>query len=142
MSKSYYYLVASLPELTLEDSKLSYTVADFKSEFYPYLSSEDQRLIDLFYLKFDNENLLKLLRDKDATIDTRGNYSLDQLNEAIATIKEGGEMSSKEFPTYLSELIAEYYSENVNSSMLWEDRLAALYFDFAMKCKNKFVASW
>ena len=29
MSK-YYYLVAGLPELTLEDSKLSYTVADFK----------------------------------------------------------------------------------------------------------------
>lgn len=30
MSK-YYYLVAGLPELTLEDSKLSYTVADFKN---------------------------------------------------------------------------------------------------------------
>ncbi len=30
MSK-YYYLVAGLPELTLEDSKLSYTVADFKT---------------------------------------------------------------------------------------------------------------
>ena len=29
MSK-YYYLVAGLPELTLEDSKLSYTVADFR----------------------------------------------------------------------------------------------------------------
>lgn len=29
MSK-YYYLVAGLPELTLEDSKLSYTVADFQ----------------------------------------------------------------------------------------------------------------
>ena len=31
MSK-YYYLVAGLPELTLEDSKQSYTVADFKTE--------------------------------------------------------------------------------------------------------------
>ncbi len=36
MSK-YYYLVAGLPELTLEDSKLSYTVADFKTELYPAL---------------------------------------------------------------------------------------------------------
>ena len=35
MSKYYYYLVAGLPELTLEDSKLSYTVADFKAELYP-----------------------------------------------------------------------------------------------------------
>ncbi len=47
MSK-YYYLVAGLPELTLEDSKLSYTVADFKSELYSALSEEDRRLIDLF----------------------------------------------------------------------------------------------
>ena len=32
MSK-YYYLVAGLPELTLEDSKLSYTVADFRTDY-------------------------------------------------------------------------------------------------------------
>ena len=48
MSK-YYYLVAGLPELTLEDSKLSYTVADFKTEIYSGLSASDQKLIDLFY---------------------------------------------------------------------------------------------
>ena len=90
MSK-YYYLVAGLPELTLEDSKLSYTVADFKTEIYPGLSSSDQKLIDLFYLKFDNANVLKLLKDKDAVIDLRGNFSAAELNEYIATIKEGGE---------------------------------------------------
>ena len=31
MSSKYYYLVAGLPELSLEDSKLSYTVADFRT---------------------------------------------------------------------------------------------------------------
>lgn len=41
MSK-YYYLVAGLPDLALDDSKLSYTVADFKTEFYPYLSDADK----------------------------------------------------------------------------------------------------
>ena len=42
MSSKYYYLVAGLPELSLEDSKLSYTVADFKTEIYPGLSASDQ----------------------------------------------------------------------------------------------------
>ena len=56
MSSKYYYLVAGLPELSLEDSKLSYTVADFKTEIYDGLSASDQKLIDLFYLKFDNAN--------------------------------------------------------------------------------------
>ena len=81
---TYYYLVAGLPDLTLEDSKLSYTVADFKTEFYPHLSPADKRLVDLFYLKHDNANVLKLLRDKDAHLDTCGNYSPDTLAEYIA----------------------------------------------------------
>ena len=94
MSK-YYYLVAGLPELTLEDSKLSYTVADFRTELYPALSEDDKRLIDLFYLKFDNANVLKLLKDKDAAIDPRGNYSAEELTEYISLLKEGGEVSDR-----------------------------------------------
>ena len=95
MSKYYYYLVAGLPELTLEDSKLSYTVADFKAELYPDLSDKDRKLIDLFYLKFDNANVLKLLKDKDAAIDPRGNYSAEELAEFISSLKEGDAMKCK-----------------------------------------------
>ena len=58
---NYYYLVAGLPSVSLDDGKLSYTVENFKSELYPSLSDKDKKLIDLFYLKFDNINLLKLL---------------------------------------------------------------------------------
>ena len=141
MSK-YYYLVAGLPELTLEDSKLSYTVADFKTEIYPGLSSSDQKLIDLFYLKFDNANVLKLLKDKDAVIDLRGNFSAAELNEYIATIKEGGEVSAKEFPSYLSVFISDYFNTPAESAVLHEDHLAALYYEYAMKCGNKFASYW
>ena len=41
----YYYLVAGLPDLSLEDSKLNYTVADFKKEIYPELSAGHQGAI-------------------------------------------------------------------------------------------------
>lgn len=138
----YYYLVAGLPELTLEDSKLSYTVADFKTEIYPSLSSSDQKLIDLFYLKFDNANVLKLLEDKEAGIDKRGNFSQDELNEYIAVIKEGGTVNSKEFPDYLSAFVTDYFTAPAESQGLMEDHLAALYYDYAMKSENKFISSW
>lgn len=141
MSK-YYYLVAGLPELTLDDSKLSYTVADFKTEIYPGLSLSDQKLIELFYLKFDNENLLRLLEDRDANIDLRGNFSQEELNDCIVTIKEGGEISSKEFPSYLSTFISDYFNTSAEDDFLLEDHLAALYYDYAMKSGNKFVSSW
>ena len=142
MSKYYYYLVASLPELTLEDSKLSYTVADFKAELYPDLSDEDKKLIDLFYLKFDNANVLKLLKDKDAAIDLRGNYSAEELVEFISSLKEGDEIADAVFPSYLSTFIFEYFNATAEDDFLYEDRLAALYYEYAMKCKNKFVSSW
>ncbi len=142
MSKYYYYLVAGLPELTLEDSKLSYTVADFKAELYPELSDEDRRLIDLFYLKFDNANVLKLLKDKDAAIDPRGNYSAEELAEFISSLKEGDEIADAAFPSYLSTFISEYFNVTAEDDFLHEDRLAALYYEYAMKCKNKFVSSW
>ena len=142
MSKYYYYLVAGLPELTLEDSKLSYTVADFKAELYPDLSDKDRKLIDLFYLKFDNANVLKLLKDKDATIDPRGNYSAEELAEFISSLKEGDEIADAMFPSYLSTFISEYFNATAEDDFLHEDRLAALYYEYAMKCKNKFVSSW
>lgn len=138
----YYYLVAGLPELTLDDSKLSYTVADFKAEIYPVLSSSDQKLIDLFYLKFDNSNVLKLLEDKEANIDNRGNFSQEELNEYIAVIKEGGTVNSKDFPDYLSTFIIDYLNASEENSVLMEDHLAALYYDYAMKSENKFISSW
>ena len=142
MSKYYYYLVAGLPELTLEDGKLSYTVADFKAELYPDFSDEDRRLIDLFYLKFDNANVLKLLKDKDAAIDSRGNYSAEELAEFISSLKDGDEVADAVFPSYLSTFISEYFNTPAEDDFLHEDRLAALYYAYAMKCRNKFVSSW
>ena len=142
MGSKYYYLIAGLPELSLEDSKLSYTVADFKTEIYSGLSNSDQKLIDLFYLKFDNLNVLELLKDKDAGIDPRGNYSASELIEHISTLKEGGEISPKEFPAYLSTFIIDYLNTPTESMVLHEDHLAALYYEYAMKCENKFISSW
>lgn len=138
----YYYLVAGLPELTLEDSKLSYTVADFRTEIYPELSSSDQKLIDLFYLKFDNQNVLRLLKDKEATIDPRGLFSQEELNEIISVAKEGGEMNSKQVPSYLFDFVFDYVNAPNDNATLLEDSLAALYYEYAMKSSNTFVSSW
>ena len=143
MSK-YYYLVAGLPDLTLEDSKLSYTVADFKAEFYPYLSDADKKLVDLFYLKFDTANVLKLLKDRDAVIDSCGLYSVEDLIGYISMLKAGDELPDRIFPSYLSSFISDYFNQpgGEEGNFLPENRLAGLYYDYAMKSQNKFVSDW
>jgi hypothetical protein len=139
---NYYCLIAGLPDLTLEDSKLNYTVADFRAAFYPVLTDADQKLIDLFYLKFDNANVLKLLKDKDAETGARGNFSAEELTECIAAVREGGAVSPA-FPPYLVTFIANRFGESpAGDPVLPENELAALYYAYGMKSRNAFVASW
>ena len=138
---NYYYLVAGLPSVSLDDGKLSYTVENFKSELYPSLSDKDKKLIDLFYLKFDNINLLKLLRDKDAGIDERGNFSAEELLLLIEAVRQG-DACEKKFPSYLYDFIASYLQNSGEEHFVAEEALAAAYYAYAMKNANKFVSDW
>lgn len=142
----YYYLVTGLPELSLDDNKLNYTVGDFKTEFYPQLSKEDQALVDLYYLKFDNANLLKLLKDREAVIDPRGNYTADQFVAVFKQFDEEGVITSPgSLPPYIIKFIQAYLTQQaagITSDVLVEDWLSGLYFEHAMQCKNDFVSSW
>lgn len=138
---NYYCLVAGLPDLSLEDGKLNYTVANFKSELYPELSDKDKKLIDLFYLKFDNDNLLKLLKDKEAVTNSEGNYSSDELLALIASVREG-DAPDKKYPLYLYEFIAACLALPADELYRAEDMLATYYYAYAMNCGNKFVSAW
>ena len=142
----YYYLVTGLPELSLEDNKLNYTVGDFKTEFYPQLSKEDQVLVDLYYLKFDNANLLKLLKDREAAIDSRGNYTAEQFVAVFKQFDEEGVITSPgSLPSYIIKFTQAYLTQQetgVTTDVLVEAWLAGLYYEYAMQCKNDFVSSW
>ena len=138
---AYYYLVAGLPDISLEDGKLSYTVESFKSEIYPELSRKDQHLLDLLYLKFDNENLLALLRNKDAVIERFGLFTAEELLQVIEAVRDG-DTPDKKYPPYFYYFVKQFFALNPEDLYRADDMLAADYYAYAMKCNNKFVASW
>lgn len=138
---AYYYMVAGLPDISLEDGKLSYTISDFRAESYGDLSAKDQALIDLFYLKYDHADLLSLLKDKDAVTQGKGNFSSEDLLQLIASVKEGEKPDAK-FPSYLYDFIAQYLALPADELYKAENLLASAYYAYAMKSKNPFIASW
>lgn len=138
---AYYYLVAGLPDISLEDGKLSYAISDFRAESYGDLSAKDQALIDLFYLKYDHADLLSLLKDKDAVTQGKGNFSSEDLLQLIASVKEGEKPDAK-FPSYLYDFIAQYLALPADELYKAENLLASAYYAYAMKSKNPFIASW
>lgn len=138
---TYYCLVAGLPDISLDDGKLSYSVSDFKAELYPDLSAQDRKLIDLFYLKFDNTAILKLLKNKDAVIEDKGNFSAEELLQLIEAVREG-DTPDKKYPSYLVNFVSQYLQLLQDELYRADDLLAALYYSYGMSSNNAFIASW
>ena len=106
------------------------------------MSKSDKKLIDLFYLKFDNQNLLTLLKDKEASVDTSlGNYSVDELLSVITSFKEET-APDKKFPPYFYEFAELYLNTPDEERLGMEDKLHGYYYNYAIKCDNLFVSAW
>lgn len=145
MSK-YYCLIAGLPDITLDDSRLTYSVADFRNELSDILTRKDQKLIDLFFLKFDNKNLINQLKNPDSDMDPRGSITYDESHALYQALKEEEAIpKNKHIPSYFIDFFRMYLESEAKgdvATISWEDRLAALYYAYAMKCGNQFVADW
>lgn len=139
----YYYLISGLPELQLDDQKLKLSLAEFKTELSENLSAADQQLLSYFFMQFDNSNLLKVLGNKDAEIDSLGNLDKEQLSEILALFEETDQPKHPAVYPYFKEFIPAYKAEKaLYKGMSWEDQLASVYFDYASSCKNEFVSQW
>ena len=142
MKKNYYYLIAGLPELSLDDSKLGITVREFRDLYYPELADDDRALLDLIYLSYDNANLLSLLKDKEATIAEGGLYTSEELL-AIIEAARAEEAPDRNYPRYMYDFVAQMQSEESAAEGIFpEDRLAQLYYAHAMSQGNVFVERW
>ena len=142
MKKNYYYLIAGLPELSLDDSKLGITVREFRELYYPELADDDRALLDLIYLSYDNANLLTLLKDKEAAIAEGGLYTSEELLGIIEAAR-AEEAPDRRYPRYMYDFVAQMESEESAAEGIFpEDRLAQLYYAHAMSQGNVFVERW
>ena len=142
MKKNYYYLIAGLPELSLDDSKLGITVREFRELYYPDLSDDDRALLDLIYLSYDNANLLTLLKDKEAVVVEGGLYTSEELLGIIEAAR-AEETPDCQYPRYMYDFVAQMESEESAAEAIFpEDRLAQLYYAHAMSQGNAFVERW
>ena len=145
----YYYLIAGLPNIALDDSKLTYSVDEFRTEIEQMLTSHDRKLIDLFYLKYDNENLLVYINGSEKEPDPRGRIAKDEFDAIYKALKDEEKIPKfSHVPPYVAEFIKLHWIEETKDNKVegkaisWEDRLAAMYYAHAMKYGNRFVADW
>lgn len=145
----YYYLISGLPNISLDDGKLAYSVADFWREIEGMLSVRDRRLIRLFYLKYDNKNLLSYITESGQDPDGRGEISEEEVKALYKALKnEEALPKNKHLPPYFKTFCELYLAEErkehkeEGAFVAWEDRLSALYYAYAMECGNRFISDW
>jgi hypothetical protein len=135
MKASYYYLVAGLPDLLLDEGKGPPTMAELAAEMSEHLTDTDRGLLRFVRFSFDNSNVVRLLVDSRRPFDDRGNWGEEELAEAVK--KRDG------LPLYLETFLDEQAAgRSLAPGMSAEDNLAWLYHDEAQACDREFVREW
>ena len=143
MSKQYHYLVAGLPDLFIDDSKLSISTVEYRDMLTESMSGKDMQLIRLFFYEYDNQNVLKNIKNADSAFDKRGNLSETELETAFDMAKEGVTEGAGLIPTYIVQFISAYKSETpIFEGKSWELQLSELYYEFVTSASNDFVSDW
>ncbi|GAP43028.1 hypothetical protein TBC1_111170 [Lentimicrobium saccharophilum] len=132
---NYYYLVAGLPEIALEQGKLQFGTEQLREELMHGLSPADFRLFEMLFLSEDNSNLLSLLLKEDRPLSAKGIYQPEML---AAEIRE-----PKALMNYMQLFIGSFTAENrLYPNLSLQNELTLLYYKEMLEVKNDFMRSW
>jgi len=83
MAKAYHALVAGLPDLVLDETRLSLSRRTFRNDLKDQLTAAHYRQIETLFYVYDNENLLNLLNGGGKEHNPLGNFSMEALEEEV-----------------------------------------------------------
>ena len=143
---NYYCYIAGLPDIQIDNQKSIPDQEEILDELKQILSKGDMALLDLLRLKYDNDNLLKFLANRDAELNPLGKLTSQDWAELIELIDNSDERNPVRDARLLKYML-DFYTTIRNEQSeekidFAEDFLAALYYKYGMQCKNKFVADW
>ncbi|MBB3188614.1 DUF2764 family protein [Microbacter margulisiae] len=142
MSK-YYYLVAGLPEVKPDDTKLSLSLKEFRQTLTESLPTRDLELVNLIFEKYEAQNWLAYLKNQEAELNPVGNLQRSDFDDILTLLKEDEDSKIKSTPAYFATFAHAFWEEKMLfESLSWEDQLMTLYYENALQCKNKLLHRW
>jgi hypothetical protein len=135
MTGNYYYLVAGLPDLFLDEGKQPLSCIESISEIREQLSGCDAGLFSFLQYPFDNRNLVSLLTENSDVFDARGYFTEEELTASLKV--------PEDLPGYM-QLFLEAHGENRSpqQGLTPEDRLAWFFYEEACDNANTFIREW
>ena len=139
---NYYCMIAGLPDIDLQDAKPGLSLEDMREQCEEVLTPKDKKLLFYFFLHFDCVNLVKLLKNPEASIDQWGNFSLEQLRDLITSATELN-FNVHRYPAFMSIFAREYAFNKDKAGYFPEDEMMFQFLDYAIKtCPNRMMRRW
>lgn len=129
---NYIAFIAGLPEIAWDDRKLSLTVSEFRAQLKDYISGEDEKLVELFFLPNDNRQVLRLLNKQEADTALETVYPVKLLEEEVVE-------PDRMIAPYLREFIADFKGEHLRYEQSPENVLSWMYYDYMLETDNLLV---
>lgn len=146
MTRNYYYLVASLPELFLDQERKEFSVNALRNEVRENVHPSDFKLVELLFLPYDNENFLNRMLGRGLNFNEFG-----MLNPTTFDDLEG---NLSLLPQYMQDFYNKYSGKDKTQDQTddeepdseTEKHLEVLFqekfYEMAIANKNSFLHKW
>jgi hypothetical protein len=138
---NYYCLIAGLPDIRLSESRPQRTMMELKDEMSEVLTDRDEQLLRYYFMRFDCENLVKMLEDPDAELDPRGNLTREQLVDLMTSARELN-FNVHRYPSFMSIFAREYAFNKDKAGWFANDAMLLAYYEWARECPNRLMSEW
>ncbi len=138
---NYYCLMAGLPDIELRAAAPVRTIMQLKEEMDEVVVPKDKQLLYYYFLRFDCENLVRLLQDPEARLDERGNFTREQQEDLMRSARELN-FNVHRYPSFMSIFAREYAYNSGKEGWFAKDVLMLAYYQYACKVPNRMMAQW
>lgn len=133
MAREYYYLVAGLPSISIEDAKPARNIQEFMSMLKEQISSTDYNLVPFLFFPDDNENLLNLLFQNEKW-NGCGYFKKEALQSEI--------LNPTMIPDYMRKVIIAFQEDENPRYLDYHQRITEDLFKLIEGNSNSFLQKW
>ncbi|MDY0199658.1 MAG: DUF2764 family protein [Bacteroidales bacterium] len=149
MAREYYYLIAGLPDLFIEQEQKDFNLLKLKAEIKENIHPDDYKLVEKLFLEYDNENFQNFLFERKSEFNLLGKFPQSLYSEF--------EDNLKEFPEYMQRFYLTYKGKNNESDdeaqeddLYYSDKIEKIpevkfqeaFYESLKSSENRFLKQW
>lgn len=149
MAREYYYLIAGLPDLFIEQEQKDFNLLKLKAEIKENIHPDDYKLVEKLFLEYDNENFQNFLFERKSEFNLLGKFPQSLYSEFEDNLKEFPEYMQRFYLTYKgknneSDDEAQeddlYYSDKIEK--IPEVKFQEVFYEHLKSFENRFLKEW